>query len=64
VRQALDDQGLSDVLLFGGGIIPDVDVKGLLDGGVAAVFGPGTPTGDIARWLGDALDARGERSDI
>ena len=64
VRQALDDQGLQDVLLFGGGIIPDADVEGLLNSGAAAVFGPGTSTAAIADWLRQALDDRGARSDL
>ena len=61
VRQALDGSGLNDVLLFGGGIIPEGDVPGLLEGGAAAIFGPGTSTEDIAAWLREALDARGPR---
>ena len=63
VREALDGQGLADVVLFGGGIIPDADVPGLIDAGAHAVFGPGTSTTDIARWLKETLDARGARSD-
>ncbi len=63
VRKALDEAGLDDVLLFGGGIIPEGDVAGLQDGGAAAIFGPGTSTQDIAAWLQDALDARGPRRD-
>ena len=61
VREALDEAGLSDVLLFGGGIIPEGDVAGLLDGGASAIFGPGTSTEDIAAWLRTALDERGPR---
>ena len=64
VRQALDAQGMKDVLLFGGGIIPEDDVPGLLEAGAAAIFGPGTSTVDIAGWLKDALDARGERDAV
>ncbi len=62
VRKAMDGAGLQDVLLFGGGIIPPGDVPALLEAGVAAVFGPGTATTDIAQWLRDALAARGPRS--
>jgi methylmalonyl-CoA mutase C-terminal domain/subunit len=62
VRKALDESGLTDVLLFGGGIIPDGDVAGLLAGGAARVFGPGTPTAEIATWLNQALEQRGPRA--
>ena len=36
-------------LVIGGGVIPDADIPGLKKAGVAAVFTPGTPTGDIVR---------------
>ena len=62
VRKALDGAGLGDVLLFGGGIIPEGDAAGLLEGGAAAIFGPGTSTVEIADWLRAALDERGPRS--
>ena len=51
VKRLLDEQGASDILLFGGGIIPDEDVPKLLEMGVAAVFGPGTLTQDIVDFL-------------
>jgi len=51
VRSLLDEQGASDILLFGGGIIPDEDVPKLKALGVAAVFGPGTLTQDIVDFL-------------
>ncbi len=51
VKRLLDEQGASDILLFGGGIIPDEDVPKLLAMGVAAVFGPGTLTQDIVDFL-------------
>ena len=62
VRKALDEAGLADVLLFGGGIIPEGDAAGLVEGGAAAIFGPGTSTEHIADWLRGALDARGPRA--
>ena len=64
VRKALDAQGMSDVLLFGGGIIPEDDVPALLEAGAAAIFGPGTSTVDIAAWLKGALDSRGDRDGV
>jgi len=51
VKRLLDEQGASDILLFGGGIIPDEDVPKLKELGVAAVFGPGTLTQEIVDFL-------------
>jgi methylmalonyl-CoA mutase C-terminal domain/subunit len=55
-------RGLDDVLVFGGGIIPDDDVPVLEAAGVAKVFTPGTPLDAITTWLRDALDARAARA--
>ncbi len=55
VRELLDEQGLEDVLLFGGGIIPPEDVPELQKLGVDRVFGPGTPTGDIVAYVRERL---------
>jgi len=43
VVKAVKKKGLNDVLVIGGGVIPDVDKKGLEKAGVNGVFGPGTP---------------------
>jgi methylmalonyl-CoA mutase, C-terminal domain len=58
VIDELRERGLDDVLVFGGGIIPEHDVPKLKEAGVAAVFTPGTPMDTITDWLRDALDAR------
>ncbi len=58
VKRLLDEQGAGDVLLFGGGIIPDEDVPKLKEIGVAEVFGPGTPTGEIVAFIRKASEAR------
>ena len=42
VMRLLNDSGLSDVVVFVGGIVPDADVPTLLDAGVRGVYGPGT----------------------
>ena len=47
----LRDQGMTDVLVTAGGIIPDEDVPVLQAAGVAAVFGPGTSIGQVADYL-------------
>ncbi|QQM45054.1 cobalamin B12-binding domain-containing protein [Streptomyces liliifuscus] len=40
-----------DITVFGGGIIPDVDIKPLLERGVAALFTPGTSTQEVVEWV-------------
>jgi methylmalonyl-CoA mutase C-terminal domain/subunit len=54
----LRERGLGEVLVFGGGIIPDADLAALEAAGVAALFTPGTPLQRISDWLEQALDAR------
>jgi methylmalonyl-CoA mutase, C-terminal domain len=51
VIQMMKDKGLNDVLLTGGGIIPDDDMQILSDMGVGKLFAPGTPTTDIAGYI-------------
>lgn len=51
-------RGLDDVLVFGGGIIPDVDIPVLKEQGVANVFTPGASMEAITSWLAAALDER------
>ncbi|MDY3973520.1 cobalamin B12-binding domain-containing protein [uncultured Veillonella sp.] len=43
----LREKGMGEVLVIGGGVIPDADIPGLKAAGVAEVFTPGTPTSDI-----------------
>ena len=51
IRELLDEKGLKDVVLFGGGIIPPEDVPELQKLGVDRVFGPGTPTDRIVEYV-------------
>jgi methylmalonyl-CoA mutase cobalamin-binding domain/chain len=51
VRELLNQQGLSDTLLFGGGIIPPEDITELEKSGVDRIFGPGTPTAEIVAYV-------------
>ena len=53
VIQLMKDKGMDDVLLTGGGIIPEEDMKKLNEMGVGKLFAPGTPTGDIAKYIQD-----------
>jgi methylmalonyl-CoA mutase, C-terminal domain len=58
VVDGLKAAGADDVIVFGGGIVPDVDMPVLHAAGVAKVFTPGTPLDEITTWLGETLDAR------
>jgi len=58
VKKLLQDRGASDVLLFGGGIIPDEDIPKLKELGVAQVFTPGAPTGAVVEFLRKAVPER------
>jgi methylmalonyl-CoA mutase C-terminal domain/subunit len=51
VREELVARGGGDIVVFGGGIIPDEDRAGLQASGVAAVFTPGASTQDIVAWV-------------
>lgn len=51
VRARLREAGADDVLLFGGGIVPDADRAALAAMGVGEVFGPGSPTAAIVAYL-------------
>ena len=52
-------RGMEDVVVVAGGIIPDQDRAALLDMGVKAVFGPGTPTREIVGFVQRAVTERG-----
>lgn len=51
VLQLLRDQGRDDVLITGGGIIPKEDMEALRRQGVGQLFGPGTPTSQLANYI-------------
>jgi len=51
VTKLLKDRNMEDVLVVGGGVIPEEDIPALKKAGVAGVFGPGTPTDDIADFI-------------
>lgn len=44
-------EGMNDVLIIGGGVIPETDIPALKEAGVAAVFTPGTPTGEVVNFI-------------
>jgi methylmalonyl-CoA mutase, C-terminal domain len=47
----LHQSGVDDVVVFGGGIIPDADIPQLESAGVAKIFTPGTTLDDIVAWV-------------
>jgi methylmalonyl-CoA mutase C-terminal domain/subunit len=51
VAELLRDQGGEEIIVFGGGIIPDADVPKLKEAGIAEIFTPGSPTGVIVDWV-------------
>jgi len=60
VLEGLKAEGMGDVLVIVGGIIPDADIPALKEMGVAAVFTPGAPLPTIVEEVADALDQREE----
>lgn len=51
VVDMLKERGAGDILVFGGGVIPEEDIPGLKAAGVAEVFTPGTPTSVTIEFL-------------
>ena len=51
VMELLKGKGVSDILVLGGGIIPEEDVPGLKSAGIAEIFTPGTDTTNIAKYI-------------
>ena len=51
VKKLLSDRGRADVLVTGGGIIPPEDAQELERQGIGRLFGPGTPTGDLVKYI-------------
>jgi methylmalonyl-CoA mutase, C-terminal domain len=51
VRQLLEEMGRPEILITGGGIIPPEDMAALQDRGIGRLFGPGTPTTELIRYI-------------
>ena len=45
------EKGMNDVLIIGGGVIPETDIPALKEAGIAEVFTPGTPTTDVVKFI-------------
>ncbi len=55
VIRCLKDQGAGDILVVGGGVIPDSDIPFLKEQGVAEIFTPGTPSSVTVEFIRSAL---------
>ncbi|WP_314618650.1 cobalamin B12-binding domain-containing protein [uncultured Selenomonas sp.] len=53
VVELVRGKGMKDTLIIGGGVIPETDIPALKKAGIAAVFTPGTPTGDIVSFINE-----------
>ncbi len=51
IMELLKERGIDDILVIGGGIIPEEDIPKLKECGIAEIFGPGTNTEDIIRYI-------------
>jgi methylmalonyl-CoA mutase C-terminal domain/subunit len=51
IVELLKEEGADDILVIGGGIIPEEDVTALKECGIAEIFGPGTPLSDIVEYI-------------
>ena len=58
VCQLLRDKLAADIIVFGGGVIPEDDIAGLKDAGVKEVFTPGTSTDTIVSWVQNTVTPR------
>ncbi|MPZ54481.1 MAG: methylmalonyl-CoA mutase, partial [Acidimicrobiia bacterium] len=58
VAEALAESEASDILVFGGGVIPDDDIAALKEAGIAAVFTPGSPLSEITDWVEETIPSR------
>ncbi len=56
LKKLMDDKGLNDILLTGGGIIPKEDIDELKTHGVGELFTPGASTVDIASYIKDWIE--------
>lgn len=58
VVDLLKEQGGENILVFGGGIVPDSDIPALTEAGIAQIFTPGASTKEIIDWVNDHVGDR------
>jgi len=60
ITRLLKERGMGDVLVIGGGIIPEEDILALKQAGIAEVFGPGTPIQTIVKYINENVEMKKE----
>ncbi len=60
VIDALEQRDAADIVVFGGGIVPEDDIPVLLEAGVAQVFTPGATTASIVEWVREHVGSQAE----
>jgi methylmalonyl-CoA mutase C-terminal domain/subunit len=55
IMELLEERDAGDIVVFGGGIVPEEDVEPLSEIGVAKIFTPGATTGEITGWVAETL---------
>jgi len=60
ITRLLKERGMDDVLVIGGGIIPEEDILALKQAGIAEVFGPGTPIQTIVKYINENVQMKKE----
>jgi len=58
VMELLKEKGAEDIVVFGGGIIPEEDIPALLQTGIKAIFTPGTSIEEAVKWVRENVKAR------
>lgn len=62
VVEELAARGAGEIVVFGGGVIPEADFQGLLDAGLATIFTPGTPLDTITSWVDANIPSKVQES--
>ncbi|MDD4088626.1 MAG: cobalamin B12-binding domain-containing protein [Tissierellia bacterium] len=55
VAELFKEQGVDDILILGGGVIPEDDIQSLKDAGIAAIFTPGAQTTEMIEYIKNNL---------
>jgi methylmalonyl-CoA mutase C-terminal domain/subunit len=58
VVELLKEKGADDIIVFGGGIVPEEDLSALAQSGVKAIFTPGTPIEEAVNWVRKTIKPR------